>query len=225
MCRFLLVKTPQPIQPASLLHAFAEMARQSTVGGEEVWQGDGWGVSWLDSKQGWQSRKSLQPIWTDCADFATLPASQRWVVHARSASFPQHKGVLAYNQPYHHEDYAFVFNGLLRGVKLPQRVTGAIGAQKIWSLLQHYLATQPPVAALQQLRDTLLTHTQEIKALNIGLANSNHCYAFCTFATHSAYYTLQIHHSAELQMICSEPLRGYAFTPIEPNQVVTTVKA
>lgn len=221
MCRFLLVKASQPLQPAALLGAFAEMARQSTADSVEVWQGDGWGVSWLDNDQRWQLHKSLQPIWTDHANFATLPPSQRWVVHARSASFPQHKGVLAYNQPYHHGPYTFVFNGLLRGVKLPQRIAGAIGAQKIWSLLQHYLATQPPVQALQQLRHTLLAHTQEIKALNIGLADSNHCYAFCTFTTHPTYYTLQLHRSAELQMICSEPLCNYTFEAVTPNQVVT----
>ena len=220
MCRFLLIKAQQPIQPAALLHAFAEMARQSTAGSEEVWQGDGWGVSWLTANQHWQSHKSLQPIWADHAGFATLPPSQRWVVHARSASFPQHKGVLDYNQPYHQGPYTFVFNGLLRGVKLPQRVAGVIGAQKIWRLLQHDLNTQAPVEALQQLRQTLLTHTQEIKALNIGLADSNHCYAFCTFTTHPTYYTLQLHRSAELQMICSEPLHGYGFEAVAPDEVV-----
>lgn len=223
MCRFLLLKAQQPIQPATFLYAFAEMARQSTAGGEGIWQGDGWGVSWLTNNQQWQSHKSLQTIWTDHADFATLPPSRRWMVHARSASFPQHKGVLDYNQPYHQGPYTFVFNGLLRGVKLPQRVAGEIGAQKIWTLLQHYLATQSPVEALQQLRQTLSTHSQEIKALNIGLADQQHCYAFCTFAANPAYYTLQLHRSAELQMICSEPLRGYTFSPIEPNQVITIV--
>ena len=221
MCRFLLLNAQTPIQPAGLLDAFADMAQQSTSAGASVWQGDGWGVSWLDSNQRWQLHKSLQPIWTDRTDFATLPLSHRWVVHARSASFPQHKGVLSYNQPYHQEGYAFVFNGLLRGVTLPQRVAGEIGAQKIWSLLQHYLATQPPVEALRQLRHTLLTHTQELKALNIGLADASGCYAFCTFAAHPAYYTLQIHRSDDLQMICSEPLAGYAFEAVMPNQLVT----
>lgn len=221
MCRFLLLNAQTPIQPAGLFHAFADMAQHSTSAGDRVWQGDGWGVSWLDSNQRWQLHKSLQPIWADRTGFATLPASRRLVVHARSASFPQHKAQIDYNQPYQYDQYAFVFNGLLRGVKLPQRVAGTIGAQKIWRLLQHYLVTQPPVEALQQLRQTLLTHSQAIKALNIGLADSNGCYAFCTFATNPTYYTLQIHRSAELQMICSEPLHGYAFTPIEPNQVVT----
>lgn len=220
MCRFLLLNAQTPIQPAGLFHAFADMAQHSTSAGASVWQGDGWGVSWLDSNQRWQLHKSLQPIWTDRTAFATLPPSHRWVVHARSASFPQHKGVLSYNQPYHQEAYAFVFNGLLRGVKLPQRVAGEIGAQKIWGLLQHYLTTLPPVEALQQLRHTLLTHTKELKALNIGLADRSGCYAFCTFAAHSAYYTLQLHRSAELQMICSEPLQGYSFEAVNPDDVV-----
>lgn len=220
MCRFLLLNAQTPIQPAVLFHAFADMAQHSTSEGDSVWQGDGWGVSWLDNDQRWQLHKSLQPIWTERVAFASIPASHRVVVHARSASFPQHKAQIDYNQPYHDEQYTFVFNGLLRGVKLPQRVAGEIGAQKIWGLLQHYLTMQPPVEALQQLRDILLAHTQEIKALNIGLADRSGCYAFCTFAAHSAYYTLQIHRSAELQMICSEPLQGYAFEAVKPGDVV-----
>lgn len=220
MCRFLLVKARSAIAPAALLHAFADMAQQSKHG-DDFWQGDGWGVAWLDSHERWQGHQSLAPIWQDRAHFVALPASQRWVVHARSASFPQHKGMIDYNQPYYNEQYAFVFNGLLRGVRLPQRVAGTIGAQKIWGLLQHYLVTQPPVEALQQLRHTLVTHTQELKALNIGLADASGCYAFCTFARHPAYYTLQLHRSADLQMICSEPLAGYAFEAVMPNQLVT----
>lgn len=222
MCRFLLVKAQSALAPTALLHAFADMAQQSKHS-VDLWQGDGWGVAWLDNHERWQGHRSLAPIWEDRDHFAALPASRHWVVHARSASFTQHKGVLDYNQPYHNTRYAFVFNGLLRGVRLPQRVAGSIGAQKIWSLLQTYLATQPPGAALDQLRETLLTHTQELKALNLGLADSNGCYAFCSFATNPAYYTLHLHRSTELQMICSEPLTGYTFVATEPNQVVTVM--
>jgi len=219
MCRFLLMKAHTAISPVALLQSFADMAQQSH-GADGVWQGDGWGITWLDGEERWQLHKSLAPIWLDRTGFTALPASRLFLVHARSASFPHHKDVIDYNQPYHDEQYAFVFNGLLRGVKLPQRVAGQIGAQKIWRLLQNYLTTQPPVAALTQLHTTLVAHTQEVKALNIGLMDKNGGYTFCSFATNPDYYTLQSHRSAKLQMICSEPLAGYAFDAVAPNQVV-----
>lgn len=113
-----------------------------------------------------------------------------------------------------------MFNGLLRGVKLPQRVAGSIGAQKIWTLLQHYLTTQPPLDALTQLRETLIAHTQELKALNIGLMDKHGGYAFCSFTTSPDYYTLPLHRSPQLQVICSEPLTGYTFDRAAPNQII-----
>ncbi|MEZ4866890.1 MAG: hypothetical protein R3C14_36550 [Caldilineaceae bacterium] len=219
MCRFLLVKAATPVQPAALLAAFADLAEHSYEA-TGAWQGDGWGVSWLDEAKRWRGEQSLQPIWTERGAFTRLPPSPLWLVHARSASFPHHQAVLAYNQPYFTDEYAFVFNGFLQGVKLPQRLPGTIGAQKIWALLQQHLRTAPPAVALEQVRVTLLEHSRSIKALNIGLADRQGAYAFCCFAANPEYYTLHLHRSPTLQMICSEPLAGYEFSPVAANQVV-----
>ena len=80
------------------------------------------------------------PIWTEIDAIQHLPPTRHLLVHARSASFAHHKGNITYSQPYVCAPYAFVFNGFLKGVRLPRRVPGAIGAEKIWSLVQEQLA-------------------------------------------------------------------------------------
>ena len=66
---------------------------------------------------------------------ASVPSCRVLAVHARSASFARHKGVLDYSQPFVDGRHAFVFNGLLfRGVSFPARDDRAIGSQRIWDL-------------------------------------------------------------------------------------------
>ena len=98
------------------------------------------------SREAWQVQHSLAPIWTETDAVQHLPLTRHLLVHARSASFAHHKGNIAYSQPYVCGPYAFVFNGFLKGVRLPRRVPGAIGAEKIWSLVQAQLAQSVPHA-------------------------------------------------------------------------------
>ncbi len=125
MCRFLMVKSAEPFAPAALLESFAEMAEKSRAPDGDR-QADGWGIAWPDGDGGWIVRKSIRPVWEDAGAFPEIPAAAAFVVHARSASFPEQKDVLDYNQPYASEKAAFVFNGLLRGVALPFPVEGRI---------------------------------------------------------------------------------------------------
>jgi predicted glutamine amidotransferase len=222
MCRFLLARALNPRQPIDLLTAFAQMAQGSQSAAGD-WQGDGWGMAWVDPQRGWQVHKSLRPIWEEQAEFKQFPATRVFAIHARSASFPQHKEVMVFNQPYITAQYAFVFNGLLKGIKLPQRVAGVIGAQKLWGLLQGYLETQPPALAMQTLYETVAQHSQEIRALNLGLMDRQGAMVgLSVFAHRPAYYQLQQCHSNEFTLVCSQPLPGYPFAPMTP-QVVTAL--
>src|SRR3989344_4992469 len=145
MCRFLLVKSKKLIKPQKLLLQFAQMAKKSrALDGD--WQGDGWGVAYKNQK--WEIHKSLNPIWQDENTFNKFPKTDLFLVHARSASFPKDRGVIEFNQPFIYKNYAFVFNGLLRGVRLPMKVSGRIGAEKIWFLLKKYLGRYPTAEAL-----------------------------------------------------------------------------
>src|SRR3989338_688548 len=106
MCRFLLVKSKKPINPQRLLKSFALMAKKSKAYDGD-WQGDGWGIAWMVNKK-WNIIKSLYPIWKDEHKFFDFPSTTIFAVHARSASFPQHKNNLEYNQHFINDSTVFV---------------------------------------------------------------------------------------------------------------------
>ena len=130
MCRFLLLAAPVACDMRPFVAQFAQMCRSSTGLHGESWQGDGWGIAWRDDRDVWQTQHSIAPIWTETDTVQHLPPTHHLLVHARSASFAQHRGHVAYSQPYVGARYAFVFNGFLQGVRLPKRIPGVIGAEK-----------------------------------------------------------------------------------------------
>lgn len=214
MCRFLLAKFEQSQSATELLEKFAEMCRQSkSLDGDD--QGDGWGLAYVEGGQ-WQKTSSLEPIWEDQAEFANLPKTTMLVAHARSASFPDQKGVLAYNQPFVYRQHVFVFNGLLQGVKLDRPIPGKIGSQKIWYLVKELLKQgKSPRQALSLTVDLLKQSSKRVQALNLGLATFDDFWASCNYDDPtSSYYQLQIYQNTKQKLVCSEPLPGFEFQPM-----------
>jgi len=219
MCRFLMIKSHSDFQPGEILVRFSEMVKNSkTLDGD--WQGDGWGIGWLDENQRWQFKKTIHPIWEDECSFRQIPESKQFLVHARSASFPKHKNNLDFNQPFTNEKFAFLFNGLIKGVSLPFPTYGKIGAQKIWHLLNDLMSQSPPEVTFLELQNLLIKYSLSIQAMNIGLSDGKMMYAFCHYEKFPDYYNLRYHESNMIRMICSEPLIGYAFEPVPLGRTV-----
>lgn len=219
MCRFLMIKSRSTFQPREILAGFSEMARQSkALDGD--WQGDGWGIGWQDKNHHWQIKKSIRPIWEDEVCFGDIPSGRQFLIHARSASFPAHKNNPDFNQPFTHGRFAFLFNGLIKGVSLPYSIPGKIGSEKVWFILSGLISRKSPEVAFLELRNLLSEHSHSIKAMNIGLSDGISMYAICHYEKFPEYYNLQYYESNATKMICSEPLRGYAFVPVRPGQTV-----
>jgi len=218
MCRFLLVKSERKFKPALLLKKFALMCQKSRTL-EGFRHGDGWGLSLQNSARG--CYKSLRPIWQDQAHFSSFPQTSILVVHARSASFLNQRGIIEYNQPYISEKFSFVFNGMLKGVTMSEDIKGKIGAQKIWHLLQQKLNQQiSPEQALKDLYSFIKSETKEIKAFNIGLATNAKILALNGQNISSKHFGLYFHSEKNLKIISSEPLAGYKFSLIPQEKVV-----
>jgi len=219
MCRFLLVKSKTPISPKNLLDSFSHMAQNSQAFDGD-WQGDGWGISWLQNNH-WQIEKFLLPIWTQKNKFSNFPQTTLFAIHARSASFPAHQGNLDYNQPFIDDPYTFVFNGLLKGVSLSSSLPGDIGAQKIWFFLRKLLNRLAPLEALTRLQEILLKNSHHIQALNIGLSDKKDIYVLNYFSKHKKYYQLHYFNDNHLKLICSEPLSGkFKFKTLNSNSII-----
>jgi len=217
MCRFLLAKSKLSINPEKILKSFAKMAKKSKAYDGD-WQGDGWGFSWLKDDK-WQIYKSVRPIWQEKEKFSDFPKTNIFSIHARSASFPQHKNNIEYNQPYTNESYSYVFNGLLKGVALS--LPGDIGAQKIWQLFNNYLKKNNLTQALNKTGDILKKNSQNIQALNIGIAGKNTISAYSYFTAHPNYYSLQYSDNSEIKIICSEIIDGFKFKSLPTNSLIT----
>lgn len=101
----MMIKSKKRISPGQILESFAQMADKSRAPDGDR-QGDGWGIYWVDEENVWQTKKSIQPIWTEASVFSQTPESRLFLVHARSSSFPQHKNEIHFNQPFVEENYA-----------------------------------------------------------------------------------------------------------------------
>ena len=167
----------------------------------------------------WQEYKSLKPVWEEKERFSKFPESNIFSIHARSASFPQHKNNIEYNQPYINESYSYVFNGLLKGVTLS--LPGEIGAQKIWSFLNVYLKKINLTQSLYKVTDILKKNSRNIQALNIGVAGKNTISAYCHFTAHPNYYSLQYSDNSNIKIICSEVIDGFIFKSLPANSLIT----
>jgi predicted glutamine amidotransferase len=213
MCRFLLYKSIEPSVITNTLNAFARMAKISKAYDGDS-QCDGWGISWLENNK-WHTYKSVRPIWEDVGAFTQFPQSKIFAIHARSASFPQHKNNIEFNQPYVNEQYSFVFNGLLKGVTLA--IPGNIGAQKIWNLLNGQLKTKDVGVGFQKTVDILKKNARVVQALNMGIAHKDAIAAYSAYAQHPVYYSLHYVDEPTHKLICSEPIDGFSFKTIPNN--------
>lgn len=218
MCRFLMVRSREPTPPADLLRPFSQMCAASRAPDGDR-QGDGWGVAWQQHER-WALHKSLAPIWEDESVFSAFPASSSFVAHARSAGFSEHKGHLDHNQPYIEENVAFVFNGMVRGVRLPMRVPGDIGAQKICALALRSLETRDGVDTLRWLDETLVRHSRQIVGMNIGLVHDSRFYLLCEYGENADYFGLNYYTDDRITIVCSEHLPGYAWQTMSRGQVL-----
>jgi predicted glutamine amidotransferase len=182
------------------------------------WQGDGWGVAWQE-EGGWQVKKSLAPIWQERDTFSTIPPAKLLVVHARSAGFPQHKGNIEFNQPYAGDGICFVFNGMLRGVSVPLRLDGTIGAQKIYSFIKNEIVHEKGDEALRALDTTIKAHTRRIVGMNVGLVQGDRFFALCEYTDNEEYFSVRYYQDPHITLLCSAPLPAYAWKKMEKGEI------
>jgi len=217
MCRFLLVRYEKSINPQPLLQEFANMCEKSRAPDGD-WQGDGYGIAWMENGA-WQLTKSLTPIWESQESFSHVSETKMLVVHARSAGFPQHKGNIEFNQPYIRDSLCFVFNGMVRGVKLSMPLEGAIGAQKIFSLIKILLKKETPETALKIVDELLRNNTTEIVGMNIGLVQNVTFHILCEYADNADYFGVRYFKDNGLTLVCSQPIGDFRWKIMKRGEV------
>ncbi len=220
MCRFLIARSSAPLPIRQILSLFVEMCRRSRTPDGDL-QADGWGLAWSTNGR-WETHKSLRPIWEDLPpSFLTPVDINCLLVHARSAGFPEQKGIVDYNQPFVQGQYAFVFNGMIRGMRFEKPLPGKIGAQKIFHLIQEGLQDRDAGSVLVQLRQTLRERARNLEAANIGLVGPEGIHALCDYSVNPEYFSLRLSQAGDLTLLCSEELEGFRWKVLQPGQVLS----
>jgi len=218
MCRFLLYRSKVELPLNPLLEKFSLMAERSRSPDGE-WQGDGWGACWW-SRGRWVGYRSLEPVWRD--SWRGLPSGTHLVLHARSSSYADQRGVVEFNQPFLGSEgsWAFAFNGWLRGVTFPRGLPGRIGSEKLFTLLGVYLKRLPPRQAMERVCELLGGRVREEAALNAAIATRERFYVLNKYSGSGDYYRLFYRESPEEVLVSSEPLEGFELYPLPRGRVL-----
>ncbi|MFQ5754365.1 MAG: class II glutamine amidotransferase, partial [bacterium] len=179
MCRLLLVRSDTAFHITPHLQKLAEISKNS-----KEYQGHGWGCAYIQNKE-WQFYKNIAPIWED--NFQQFGRTTLLMAHARSA-FKDQDIRIENNMPFFDENYVFVFNGELRGVKIKE--TGRIGAEKIFNFIKRF-DKGDLLAAMQKGVEILKKRTSYMKAMNFIISDKQNVYVSSFFNEDAEYFTMR----------------------------------
>ncbi len=211
MCRFLCIRSKELFDPLPHLEVFAYIAKNS-----KEYQGHGWGCA-LWTTNGFKLYKNISPIWEE--RFPRFEKTTRLVVHARSA-FRDEGIMIENNMPFGDERNVFVFNGELHGVRI--KAEGRIGAEKIFTLLKRFHRGHWP-DTLKRTMEFIKARTRYVKAMNMGIADSEGMWVGSFFNEDPQYFTLHRKNAHDFSMVCSEPYPGETGWEKLPNGFIGEV--
>ncbi len=192
MCRLLYVNSKYEFDAKDYLLKFAEISRNS-----KEYQGHGWGCAyWQNNK--WNFYKNIKPIWED--DLLNFGSTKRLIAHARSA-FRDEGIILENNMPFYDDNYIFIFNGELRGVRIKEE--GRIGAEKIFNYIKRFDKGSIK-DAIQKATDIIIKKSSYVRAMNFIIADKKNAYLYSFFNEDENYFTMHKKITDDLILICSD---------------------
>lgn len=197
MCRLLFVKSEHEFEIEFHLNKFAEVCKLS-----KEFQGHGWGCAYLDNENNWQYYKNINPIWED--DFSNFPKSIRLIVHARSA-FEDKDIFIENNMPFYDNNFIFIFNGELRGVKI--NAEGRIGAEKIFNFIKRF-HNDDMKSAMEKSINIIVNRSKYIRAMNIIIIDKINGYVSSLFNEDQDYFQMSYKKLNDELIICSQNYIG-----------------
>lgn len=194
MCRLLLVKSENEFDIVNHLEFFSFICKNS-----EEYQGHGWGMFYLDSKNEWKEYKNIKPIWED--KLSNFGKTKLLVAHARSA-YMDKDIFIENNMPFFDGKYVFIFNGELQKVRIEEQ--GRIGAEKIFNFLKRFDKGDMKEAMGNGIRQ-LKKRTQYYKAINVIIATKENIFLSTNYSERENYFSMHCKKSDNELVICSMP--------------------
>ncbi|GIW66007.1 MAG: hypothetical protein KatS3mg094_526 [Candidatus Parcubacteria bacterium] len=212
MCRLLTVISKKKIDISYFLENFANICERSlTPDGDR--QKDGWGI--ITTKQFY---KSINPIWEEKYLFKNFLDDKLLIAHSRSAH--NSKNEIEFNQPFFDDSLIFIFNGLLRGVKI--NISGKIGSQKLFNLIKQ-LHNKDINNYWENFYQIIVKKTKLIIGMNVILIDLNlkKLNLISIFSQNEDYFSLRLYQDNEIILICSEEILNFNFQKLSSNTLIT----
>jgi predicted glutamine amidotransferase len=221
MCRFLIIHSLKEFSPENYTEDFIEKTKKSLTPDGDL-QKDGWGIFYLNYKNNtYNIFKSLNPIWEDKINYNDLGKINFLALHVRSSSTPYIENKIEYNQPYYKENFLFLFNGLLKGVKIQSE--GEIGAQKLFNLFfKFYKDEKEDFKIFKEFISYVKENSKEIVGLNLAIVNIKERKIFINskFSCYEDYFTLKIFKNKNFLIISSVTLDNIEFEKIKNDSIL-----
>lgn len=211
MCRLLYINSKSEFDISEYLKKFAEISKNS-----KEFQGHGWGFAYIENGE-WKYYKNINPIWED--DISEFGKTKRLIAHARSA-FKDKDIVVENNMPFYDDNYVFVFNGELSGVKIKEE--GRIGAEKIFNFIKRFDNNDIETALIKGV-SVIKKRSSYIRAMNIIIADKEKAFVASNFSEDPDYFTMYCKKSDDKIIVCSEKFPGEiesdGWTKIKNNSI------
>lgn len=212
MCRLLVVSSKKDFEISPFVKEFAQLSKNSlTPDGDR--QKDGWGL--MTTKNIY---KSIMPIWEDDLHLYDWGNDRLLILHTRSAS--NNKNNIEFNQPFIKDGLVFVFNGLLKGVKI--NIDGKIGSEKLFNLITKFYQENTN-NYLENFYQLILNKTELIVGMNIVIVdlNLNKIHILSVYTQNENYFALNFFQDQEKTIICSEPILNFNFKKLTSGTLKT----
>lgn len=191
MCRFGIILSKKPVNLNLAIKDFSRLSKENPAPDGDK-QEDGWGVIYNVKNKGYSVFKSTLPIWEDnSADYFDNVFSTQIFLHSRSATFASQKNRLDLNQPFFSKNFIFVFNGRIGGVKMPFKVEGNAGSERILNLIETFFSIYNNLEkAILKTVELLKKHSKKIYGLNFSLFFKETLFTYSYFEEYEDYYKL-----------------------------------
>lgn len=184
MSRFIFINKKQRFDIEENLKAFAALSEDNPTP-EGNWQGDGWGISWVDPYLKWRDYRTFISIWKNTEFMHIFMPSNTFLLHVRTLEVAEEYISEEHNLPYSTDELTFVFDGELTSTEAIKE--SQLPADRIWEKIKS-LNRENLESEFRQLCESIDLEKENLKAANLVLSDKNNLYVYNKYNPEFEYY-------------------------------------
>ncbi|MBP9758755.1 hypothetical protein KBD45_03600 [Candidatus Dojkabacteria bacterium] len=203
MSRILVINKKERFDVEENFKIFAEVSENNPTP-DGNWQGDGWGISYIDPLLKWRGFKTFVSIWKNIGFAHIFMPSNIFMLHVRTLIVEEEYVSEENNLPYFNDELSLVYDGDQLESKIDKSVKPLI--DRIWEQIQ-IVDKSNLESEFKTICEQINLEAEGYKAFNLVLSDKQNMYVYCKYNPEAESY-YQIHYfTNELKtIISSQPL-------------------